>query len=102
MGDIIFTREEQELYSFADYKIFVDGNEVNSLVNGSRKVISLKPGKHDIFVKVLGAKSPTKQVDIKSKETLRLSCGSKLSGFKYAFAWLFLFSKNNIYLEETK
>ncbi|MGG7178552.1 hypothetical protein ACQPU1_13200 [Clostridium paraputrificum] len=102
MGDIIFTREEQELYNFADYKVFVDGKEVNSLVNGSRKVISLEPGKHDVFVKVMGAKSPTRQVNIKPKETLRLSCGSKLTGFKYAFSWLFLFSKNNIYLEETR
>ena len=102
MGDIIFTREEQELYSSSEYQIFINGEMVNTLKNGARKVITLKPGKYDIYVKVLTAKSPVKQVEIKEKQTLRLSCGSKLSGFKYVFSWLYSFSKNNIYLENTR
>ena len=101
MGDIIFTREYQELYSLSDYKIYINDKEVNTLKNGSRKVIKLKPGKYNIYIKVMGAKSPTMQVEIEPKQTLRLSCGSKLTGLKYAFSWLFSFSKKNIYLEET-
>ena len=101
MGDIILTRETQELYSLYDYKIFINNQQVNSIRNGSRKVITLKPGKYDMYVKVLGAKSPNMQIEIESKKTLRLSCGSKLRGLKYAFSWFFLFSKNNIYLEKT-
>lgn len=101
MGDIILTREDQELYRVSEYKVFIDGKEVNTISNNSRKVIRLQAGSHEVFVKVMGAKSPVKQINIKEKETLRLSCGSKLSGLKYVFHWLYSFSKHNIYLEET-
>ncbi|MDS0526173.1 hypothetical protein NNC19_10815 [Clostridium sp. SHJSY1] len=101
MGDIIFTREYQDIQNLSEYKIFINGEEVNSISNGSRKVISLKPGEYDIFIKCMGSKSPTKQVIINKKETLRLSCGSNLTGIKMAFSWLFIFSKNKIYLKET-
>lgn len=102
MGDIIFTRDEQELYSSIDYKIFIDGKQVNTIKNGSRKVLKLKEGKYDIFVQVLGAKSPVQHIEVREKRTLRLSCGSKLSGLKYIFSWFFMYSKNNIYLDITK
>ena len=46
-------------------------------------------------------KSTVKQVEIKDKETLRLSCGTNLKGLKQMFSWLFMFSKNVIYLKET-
>ena len=101
MGDIIFTREYQEIYNLQDYKIFVNNEEVNTLANGARKIIRLKPGKYEIFVKVNGSKSPEKQVEIKAKGTVRLSCGSNLSGIKLALSWLFIFSKNNLYLKGT-
>lgn len=102
MGDIIFTREDQELYNNLDYEIYINGELNNKIKNGSRKVVTLKPGKYDIFVKVMGAKSPIKQVEIKEKQTLRLTCGSNLTGLKYVFSWLFTYSKNNIFLEYTK
>ena len=102
MGDIIFTREDQELYNNLDYEIYINGELNNTIKNGSRKVVTLKAGKYDIFVKVMGAKSPVKQVEIKERQTLRLTCGSSLTGLKYVFSWLFTYSKNNIFLEYTK
>lgn len=101
MGDIIFTREYEQINNLAQFKIFIDGNEINSLENGKRKVVRLKAGKHEVFVKCMWCKSRVKQVEIKSKETLRLSCGTNLKGFKQIFSWLFMFSKNTIYLKET-
>lgn len=101
MGDIIFTREYQDVQNLSEYKIFINGEEINSISNGSRKVIRLKPGKYDVFVKCMGIKSPIKQVIINKNETLRLSCGSNMTGIKVAFSWLFMFSKNNLYIRET-
>lgn len=101
MGDIIFTREYQEVHNYLDYKIFVDNEEVSKISNGSRKVISLKPGKYMVFVKVNGAKSQNYEVNIEEKKTVRLTCGSKLTGIKLLFSWFFAFSKNNLYLKET-
>jgi len=101
MGDIIFTREYQEIHNLYEYKIFVNNEEINTITNGTRKVISLKPGNYEAFVKVNGSKSPQIQVEIKNKGTIRLSCGSNLSGLKLVFSWLFIFSKNNLYLKET-
>jgi hypothetical protein len=101
MGDIIFTREYQEIHNLYQYKIFVNNEEINTLANGARKVVRLKAGNYEVFVKVNGSKSPERQVKIKEKGTVRLSCGSSLSGLKFVFSWLFIFSKNNIYLNET-
>jgi len=101
MGDIIFTREYQEIHNLYEYKIFVNNEEINTLANGSRKVVRLKPGEYEVFVKVNGSKSTKRQVEIKDKGTVRLSCGSSLSGLKFVFSWLFIFSKNNLYLKET-
>lgn len=101
MGDIIFTREYQEIHNIYEYKIFVNNEEISTISNGARKVVRLKPGNYEVFVKVNGSKSPQKQVEIKDKGTVRLSCGSSLSGLKFVFSWMFIFSKNNLYLQET-
>lgn len=101
MGDILLTRDYNELYSSQDYKIFIDGKEISSIKNDTRKVINLPVGQHEIYVKVIGMKSLSKLVNIEPKKTIRLSCGSNLKGLKYIFHWLFIFGKNNIYLKET-
>lgn len=101
MGDIIFTREYEQINNLAGFKIFVDGKEVNTIENGTRKVVRLKAGKHDVFVKCMWSKSSVKQIEIRDKETIRLSCGTNLKGFKQALSWIFMFSKNSIYLKNT-
>lgn len=101
MGDLILTREKQEMYSFAEYKVFIDGKLVSTIANGTTKVLSLQPGSHEVFVKVIGAKSKVKQVNIKHKGTVRLTCGTTLTGMKYLLAVIFIFSRNKIILEET-
>ena len=40
MGDIIFTREDQELYNNLDYEIYINGELNNTIKNGSRKVVT--------------------------------------------------------------
>lgn len=102
MGDIIFTREYEQVNNLAEFKIFIDGKEVNTIDNGKRKVVRLEAGKHEIFVKCMWCRSIAKQVEIRNKETLRLSCGTNLKGLKQIFSWLFMFGKNAIYLNETK
>lgn len=101
MGDLLITRDYNELYSSQDFKIFVDDKEVNTVKNDSRKLLKLDSGQHKIYIQVMGTKSPEKIVNIEPKKIIRLSCGSKLKGLKYVFYWLFTFSKNNIYLKET-
>ena len=101
MGDIIFTREYEQINNLAEFKIFVDGKEVNSIENGKRKVVKLDAGVHEIFVKCMWKKSCIKQVEIKKGKTIRLSCGTNLKGLKQMLSWLFMFSKNVIYLRET-
>ena len=39
MGDIIFTREYEQINNLAEFKIFIDGKQVNSVENGKRKVV---------------------------------------------------------------
>ena len=34
MGDIIFTREYEQVNNLAKFKIYIDGKEINSIENG--------------------------------------------------------------------
>lgn len=102
VGDIILKREYEEADSLAKYNICVNGEIVNTIENGSRKVISLKPGTYDISISYRKSKAEIKQIEIKKNQTLRLSCGSNLTGLKLAFSWFFILGKNNLYLKETK
>lgn len=101
MGDIIFTRDYFELHSMNDFKIFVNDKEAATISNGARKVLKLEPGTYRIYVKVNATRSPEKQVEVKEKGTVRLSCGSTLTGIKLVFSWFFAFSKKGLYLKET-
>ena len=101
MGDIILTREYDETYSHTDFKIVVNDIEINTIANDSRKVISLKSGEYDVYVKTNRTSRPTVRVSVKNKATIRLTCGSKLRGIKLLFNWLYIFGKNNLYLRET-
>ena len=89
MGDIIFTREYEQVNNLAKFKIYIDGKEINSIENGTRKVVRLSAGKHEVFVKCMWSKSPIKQIEIRDKETIRLSCGINLKGLKQLFSWIF-------------
>lgn len=93
MGDIIITRQDQVFLKLMDYSIYQDGNLVNKVSNGSRKVLSLKPGKYSIQIKALGMRSNTFEVDLKARQTVRLTCGSKLTGIKYLFSIFLMFTK---------
>ena len=71
MGEILITRDYHELYSSQEFKIIIDGKEVNNIKNNKRKVISLPVGQHEMYIQVMGTKSPTKIVNIEPKKTLR-------------------------------
>lgn len=101
MGDLILTREDQSMFKLTDYKVFIDNKEVSTVSNGRTKVLRLKPGSHEVYVKVMCFKSNVKQVNIKNNGTIRFTCGTKLTGIKYALAIIFIFSRNKIFLEDT-
>ena len=48
MGEILITRDYHELYSSQEFKIIIDGKEVNNIKNNKRKVISLPVGQHEM------------------------------------------------------
>lgn len=101
MGDLILTREEQSFLKLAKYKIFIDDKLVNEVDNGSTKVLQVKPGEHTVYVKVFGMKSNIKKITVTKKSTVRLTCGSQITGIKYLLAIIFIFQKNKIFLEDT-
>lgn len=54
MGEILITRDYHELYSSQEFKIIIDGKEVNNIKNNKRKVISLSVGQHEMYIQVMG------------------------------------------------
>lgn len=102
MGDIILIRPGREMLKLLDYGIYLDGEKVNFIKDDTRKVLNLKEGNHEIYIKALGAKSNVLNINIKNRETVRLTCKINLSGFKYLFSYLYLFSKKLLKLDYTK
>ncbi|MGL4771991.1 MAG: hypothetical protein ACRC2K_00350 [Clostridium sp.] len=102
MGDIIFTRPDQDFMKIADYKVYANGHLIAKVRNESRKVVSLKPGKYNIEVNVMGMRSNTYEVDVKAKSTTRLTCESKLTGIKYLFSLFYMVTgKESFKVSET-
>lgn len=99
MGDIILARPGGEAFKFLDYGIYVDGKKINVIRDDTRKVLKLKEGQHEIYVKMLGAKSNTLNIKVKKRESVRLSCGMRLTGAKIIFAGFYLFSKKLLKLD---
>lgn len=102
MGDVIITRQDQAFFKLMDYSIYQDDKLISKVSNGSRKILSLKPGTYEFKVKVLGMRSNTFKVNLKARQTVRLTCGSNLSGIKYLFSMFLVFSrKESLVLGET-
>lgn len=102
MGDIILSRPGENVLNFLDYGIYVDGNKVNFISDDKRKVLKLEEGHHEIYIKVINAKSNNLNINIKKNQTVRLVCGIKLKGIKKLFAMFYLLSGKLLELDFIK
>ncbi|MCZ2102113.1 MAG: hypothetical protein LC107_11310 [Chitinophagales bacterium] len=66
-----------------DYKIFIDGQQVGTIVNGETKDFPTKAGQHIVIAKIDWCSSPNISVSVNDNQTKTL----KVGGFKYG-QWL--------------
>lgn len=99
MGEIMLIRPGGEAFKFLDFGIYVDNKKINFISDDTRKFIKLEAGHHEIYVKVVGAKSNVLNININKKEKVNLICKMRFSGFKSIFSGLYLFSRKLLILD---
>lgn len=69
---------ERELGGLADrlraYRVILDGHEVGKIRRGERITLDVDPGRHEIYLKIDWARSPTITLELAPKEEGRLVC----------------------------
>ncbi|MCK8818032.1 DUF2846 domain-containing protein [Natroniella sulfidigena] len=81
-------RTSQAVNSGRDYEIYLNGEQEGEIANGEEEIIEVRPGEHEIYVKIDWCKSKKMILNLDEDEEVKLICGSKLVGWKQ---WLTLF-----------
>lgn len=76
------------------YRVLLDGNEIGRIGNGETKSFDIKPGQHQLALKIDWCGSAAINFGIANDQCVKFQCGSNLRGFRlflavyYAiFAW---------------
>ncbi|CAN5691640.1 hypothetical protein BH10CYA1_BH10CYA1_04290 [soil metagenome] len=99
-GWVEIARTHQHFGRLRAIKIFADGAQIGSINNGESKVFELKPGQHNVFAKIDWCKTAVHTLDIVAGETITLSLGSEIAGWKLMLTIIYLFMPGRmIYLK---
>jgi len=68
---VTIEREDKPLYAAVSFDIYVDDEKVYTIENNSKKVFSIKPGTHSIYIRIDREKSEI--IDFNNDVSLKLS-----------------------------
>jgi len=78
MPTIIIQRASEWSNWVHDYKIYVDGQKITAISNGETKELTVSPGRHTIYARIMWCSSPRRIVDLAEDDTVTF----KVGGFK--------------------
>jgi hypothetical protein len=100
MSQIIISRTSQRVDSLREYEIYVDGQKINTIGPGEKKTLEVSQSNHEIYIKIDWCKSKKLNINLTERQELKLKCGSKITGIKYALNLFYIFSHDNwVYLD---
>jgi hypothetical protein len=67
------------------YRVVLDGHEVGKLRRGERITLDVDPGRHEVYLKIDWARSPTIAVELAPKEEPRLVCAPGASPVTFLY-----------------
>ena len=94
-------REVQWVDSLRKYKICVDDQEIGVISIGEKKDFEIKPGEHEIFLKIDWGRSNKLSFNIKENQKINFACGCSIKGWKYLIGIIYavFLRKKYLYVE---
>jgi hypothetical protein len=68
MSKLIIQRTSEYTNRLRDYKIYIDGQKVDTISNGQTKDLNISPGRHTLFFKIDWCRSPEISFEIVDNE----------------------------------
>lgn len=97
-GTIILKRNNQWANRIRKYKIILNNQKIGTISNDKEEFFEVKPGQHELFLKIDWTRSNKYQFTIKEGQTINLVCGCVLKGWKLFFVLIYIFLLFNSYL----
>lgn len=80
------------------YHVVLDGKKVMKIGNGESVEITVRPGNHELFMKIDWCRSNKISFPISEGQIKTFDCGSSLRGIKLIFAIVYATFQKNSYL----
>ncbi len=91
---IILTRDAEYFAMWRKFRVFVDGKKVGTIRRGETRHFFVRPGQHQVQVRIDWWRSNSVNVEIAREGTLHLQCGSNWKGWRLMMvallSWLFI------------
>ena len=85
---IRLTRTSAYVNRIRKFAVYIDGEKVGKIANGSTEDYEIEPGDHEVVVKIDWCRSHTIRLWIDNGETVELGCGSVATAGETLFAIL--------------
>lgn len=87
MAKIKIFREKSWADSLREYKIIIDGKELDRIKQGETKTLELAPGDHEIYLKIDFCRSRKINFNVANASEARFRC----KGLTFRESWFYLF-----------
>lgn len=95
-------RDSRYADKLRNYKVILDGSEVNEIADGQELSMKLAPGKHTLRLGIDWAKSNEVSFDLKNGEDAHFKCASRVKGSAAFLAVFYVIFSPNKYIELEK
>lgn len=73
-GRLTITRHHARVDAIRAYRVLLDGNNVGEIGNDSSIELSVRPGVHEVYLKVDWCQSQVLSIDVRPDENAELGC----------------------------
>ncbi len=102
---IILTRVTDHVAMLRKYRVFIDGRKVATIPYAEIREFFVKPGRHEVQVRIDWWKSNLVNIEVVNGDTFHLECGSNWKGWRLMLSlvssWFTLWPKGWIWLRMT-
>lgn len=85
-GRVEISRSKRGPGLFVAFQVMVDGDDVGEVRRGQTRFFQIAGGRHEVHLEGAGSRSPSIDVDIASRETVKLVCRPKFQAWRWRTA----------------
>ncbi|MDY6965783.1 MAG: hypothetical protein SVM80_07425 [Halobacteriota archaeon] len=95
---IVVKRAKQYVDGARKYRIILDNKELGVISRGEIKDFEIRPGMHEVFLKIDWCRSNKLQFNIQENQRIKFICGCSIKGWKYLIGFMYALFLINRYL----